>query len=59
MSLGREGYLGHDNDILPRNVVFFECLPKNTLRFSVRIDIGRVEGVDAVVVPVIGGDKRK
>ena len=59
MSLRRKTYLGHDNDVLPRDVVFFKCLPKDTLRLSVRIDISRVEGVDAIVVPVSEGEKCK
>jgi len=52
-----KAYLGHDDNVLSWNVVFFKCFPKNTLRFSVRVDIGRVEGVDTVVVPVSGGKK--
>ena len=47
----RKTYLGHDDDVLPWNFVFLKCLSENTLRLSVRVDIGRVEGVDAVIVP--------
>jgi hypothetical protein len=35
--------------------VFFECLPENPLRLSIRVHIGRVKGIDPVVVPVRGG----
>ena len=52
-------YLGHDDDVLPRNVVFLECLSENALRFSVGVGIGRIECVDTVVVPVSEGDKCK
>ena len=52
----RRAYLGHDDNVLSWNVVFFKSFPKNTLRFSVRVDIGRVEGINAVVVPVSGGE---
>jgi hypothetical protein len=54
-----KAYLGHDDDVLPWNVMFFECLPKDTLRFSVRVDISRVEGIDAIVVPVSEGERYK
>jgi len=54
-----KAYLGHDDNALPCNVVFFKCFPKNALRFSVRVEIGRVEGIDAVVVPMSGGEKYK
>jgi len=52
-------YLGHNDDVLPRNVVFLECLSEDTLRLSVGVGIGSVKCVDAVLVPVSGGDKRK
>jgi hypothetical protein len=51
----RDTNLGHNNDVLPRNVVFFECLSEYTLRISIRVHIGRVKGVDPVVVSVRGG----
>lgn len=52
-------YLGHDDDVFPWNVMFLKCLPENTLRLSVRVYIGRVKCVDAVVVPMSEGVKRK
>lgn len=52
-------YLGHDDDVLPRNVVLFECLPKNTLRLSVGVNIGRVKGIDTVVVSECNEDTRE
>ena len=45
-----ETYLGHNYDVLPWNVVFLKCLPDNALRVAVRVEIGRVKCVDAVVV---------
>jgi hypothetical protein len=51
--------LGHDDEIPLRDVVFFECLSEDTPLFFVIIDIGRIEGVGAVVVPRSGGDKRE
>ena len=35
--------------------MFFECLPKNPLRLSIRVHIGRVKGIDPVVISVRGG----
>lgn len=59
MSPQRKAYLGHDDNVLPWNVVFLKCLSENTLRLSVRVDIGRVEGVDAIIVPVSQGERCK
>ena len=45
-------HLCHYDDGLPGDVVYFERLAKDTLRFSVRVYVGRVKGVDAVFVSV-------
>jgi hypothetical protein len=41
---------GHDDDVLPWDVMHLECLSDNTFRFSVRVYVCGIEGVDAVVV---------
>lgn len=55
----RKAYPGRGDNILLRDVVSFRCLSGNALRPSVRVDGGRVEGVDAVVVPVNEGSECK
>ena len=45
-------HLRHYDDVLPGDVVYLECLPKYTLRLSIRVGVGRVKGVNAVIVPV-------
>jgi hypothetical protein len=44
-------YLSHDDNLFPGDFVFLERLPQDTLRFSVRVCVGRVKSVDTVVVP--------
>jgi hypothetical protein len=53
----KKPHLGHDDDILPGNVVYLECLPKDALRLPVRVQVGRVKSVDPVLVPECEGRK--
>lgn len=52
-------YIGHDDDALPRNVIFLECLPKDAFRISVRANVTRGEGADAVIISVCKKGKLK
>jgi hypothetical protein len=47
-----EQHLGHDDNVLSGDVIFLKCLSKDTLRFSIGVHVGRVKGIDTVIVPV-------
>ena len=50
-------HLCHNYDVLPGNVMNFECFPQNTLRIPVGVYVGRVKSVNAVLIPELEGDE--
>jgi hypothetical protein len=54
-----EQHLGHDHHVLSGDVMFLKRLPEDTLGFSIGVHVGRVKGIDTVVVPVRDGDAFK